>query len=89
MEEEARTYLFARNFHHQLKCQLLDSDMVIQIIRETTLDPTLILDNFANPKRSVQEPAKIAWNFATTLYFKARGQPWQLADGRPGVCLWG
>jgi hypothetical protein len=89
MEEEARTYLFGRNFHHQLKCQLLDSDMVIQIIRETTLDPTLVLDNFGNPKRSIQEPAKIAWNFATTLYFKARGQPWQLADVRPGVCYVG
>ena len=89
MEEEAKTYLFARNFHHQLKCQLLDSDMVIQIVRETTLDPTIVVDNFGNPKRSVQEPAKIAWNFATTLYFKARGQPWQLADVRPGVCYVG
>ena len=89
MEEEARTYLFARNFHHQLKCQLLDSEIVIQLIRDTTLDPTLVLDNFGNPKRSVQEPAKIAWNLATTLYFKARGQPWQLADVRPGVCYVG
>jgi len=88
-EEEARTYLFARNFHHQLKCQLLDSEMVIQIIRETTLDPAIELDNFGNPKRSLQEPARIAWNFATTLYFKARGQPWQLADVRPGVCCVG
>jgi hypothetical protein len=68
---------------------LLDSDMVIQIIRETTLDPTVVLDNFGNPKRSVQEPARIAWNFATTLYFKARGQPWQLADIRPDVCYVG
>jgi hypothetical protein len=89
MEEEARTYLFARNFHHQLKCQLLDSEMVIQIIRETTLDPTIELDHFGNPKRSLQEPARIAWNFATTLYFKARGQPWQLANVRPGVCYVG
>lgn len=89
MQEEAETYLFAKNFHHQLKCQLLDSEMVIQIIRETTLDPNLVVDNFGNPKRSVQEPARIAWNFATTLYFKARGQPWQLADVRPGVCYVG
>jgi hypothetical protein len=89
MEEEAKTYLFAKNFHHQLKCQLLDKEMVIQIVRETTLNPSLIVDNFGNPRRSVQEPAKIAWNFATTLYFKARGQPWQLADVRPGVCYVG
>ena len=50
---------------------------------------TIELDNFGNPKRSLQEPAKVAWNFATTLYFKARGQPWQLADVRPGVCYVG
>lgn len=89
VEEEAKTYLFAKNFHHQLKCQMLDSEMVIQILRETTLNPSLVLNNFGNPKRSVQEPARIAWNFATTLYFKARGQPWQLADVRPGVCYVG
>lgn len=89
MEQEAQTYLFASNFHHQLKCQLLNKEVVIQIVRDTTLDPLLVLDNFGQPKRSVQEPAKIAWNFATTLYFKARAQPWQIADVRPGVCYVG
>ena len=89
MEEEAQTYLFARNFHHQLKAQLLDREVVVQILRETTIDPTLVLDKFDQPKRAVQETAKIAWNFSTTLYFKARGQPWQLADVRPGVAYVG
>lgn len=89
LTKEAETYLFVKNFHHQLKAQLLDREVVIQIVRETTLDPTLELDRFGNPKRSLQEPAKVAWNFATTLYFKARGQPWQLADVRPGVCYVG
>jgi len=86
LAKDAETYLFVKNFHHQLKGQLLDKEAVIQIVRETTLDPTIELDNFGNPKRSLQEPAKVAWNFATTLYFKAIGQPWQLADVRPGVC---
>jgi hypothetical protein len=90
MTEEAQTYLFTRNFHHQLKAQLLHREAVVQIIRETTLDPALELDRFGNPVRSVQERAKIAWNFCTTLYFKgARLQPWQLADVRPGVCYVG
>ena len=90
MTEEAQTYLFARNFHHQLKAQLLHKEAVIQVIRETTLDPSLETDRFGNPTRSVQERAKIAWNFSTTLYFKgARLQPWQLADVRPGVCYVG
>jgi len=90
MNEEAQTYMFARNFHHQLKAQLLRDQVVVQVVRETTLDPSLELDHFGNPTRSVQEPAKIAWNLSTTLYFKgARQQPWQLADVRPGVCYVG
>jgi hypothetical protein len=88
--EEAETYLFARNFHHQLKAQLLHREVVLQVIRETTLNPRLELDRFGNASRSVQEPARIAWNFSTTLYFKgARVQPWQLADVRPRVCYVG
>jgi hypothetical protein len=89
LAKDAETYLFVKNFHHQLKAQLLDKEAVIQIVHETTLDPTIELDSFGNPKRSLQEPAKVAWNFATTLYFKARGQPWQLANVRPGVCYVG
>lgn len=90
MAEEAKTYLFARNFHHQLKAQLLHTEIVVQVVRETTLDPSRDLDNFGNPTRSLQERARIAWNFSTTLYFKgARLQPWQLADVRPNVCYVG
>jgi hypothetical protein len=90
MTDEAQIYLFARNFHHQLKAQLLHKQVVVQVIRETTLDPTLEVDRFGNPARSVQEPARIAWNLATTLYFKgARAQPWQIANVRPRVCYVG
>lgn len=90
LTDEAQIYLFARNFHHQLKAQLLHKEVVVQVIRETTLDPSLELDRFGNPARSVQEPARIAWNLATTLYFKgARAQPWQIADVRPRVCYVG
>jgi hypothetical protein len=90
MSDESQLYLFARNFHHQLKAQLLHKQVVIQVVRETTLDPSLEQDRFGNPVRSVQERARIAWNFSTTLYFKgARLQPWQLADVRPRVCYVG
>jgi len=90
MTEEAETYLFARNFHHQLKAQLLHKEVVLQVVRETTLNPSLELDRFGNPARSLQEQARIAWNFSTTTYFKgARIQPWQLANVRPGVCYVG
>jgi hypothetical protein len=90
LTEEAGTYLFARNFHDQLKAQLLHKEVVIQVVRETTINPSLELDRWGNPKRAVQERARIAWNMSTTLYFKgARLQPWQLADVRPHVCYVG
>ena len=90
MTDEAQLYLFAKNFHHQLKAQLLHKEAVIQVVRETTLDPERELDRFGHPTRSVQERARIAWNLSTTLYFKgARVQPWQLADVRPRVCYVG
>jgi len=90
MADEAQIYMFARNFHHQLKAQLLHKEVVIQVVRETTLDPELELDRFGNPTRSLQERARIAWNFSTTLYFKgARVEPWQIADVRPRVCYVG
>jgi hypothetical protein len=88
--DAAQIYLFAKNFHHQLKAQLLHKEVVVQVVRETTLDPTRELDRWGNPTRSVQEPARIAWNLSTTLYFKgARVQPWQLANVRPKVCYVG
>ena len=89
LDEEATTYLFSKNFHHQLKAQLLGTDAVLQLLRETTIDPGLDLDRFGNPKRSLQEAARLTWNIATTLFFKANGQPWQLAGVRPGVCYVG
>src|SRR5690606_9583553 len=39
--------------------------------------------------RRLQDEASTAWNFATTLYFKASGKPWRLAGVRDGVCYVG
>ncbi len=89
MTEEAETYLFAKNFHHQLKAELLVKEVAVQIIRETTIDPMIDVDGAGRPRRSLQDKARRLWNFSTTLYFKARGQPWQLANVRPGVCYVG
>jgi hypothetical protein len=36
-----------------------------------------------------QEPATIAWNFATALYYKGTGIPWKLADLDERTCLVG
>jgi hypothetical protein len=84
---EAETYLFSNNFHHQLKAELLEDRIALQLARESTLEDRAI----APTKRRIglQDEATVAWNFATTLYFKMDAKPWALAHVRPGVCYVG
>lgn len=71
---DAETYLFSNNFHHQLKAELLQDGVVLQLILESTLvDRNL---NIANDRRrGLQDEATVAWNFCTTLYFKMDAKP--------------
>ena len=40
--------------------------------------------------RGLQDPATVAWNLATGLYYKTQPEPpWKLAHVRPGVCYIG
>lgn len=86
---QAETYLFEPNFHHQLKARLLDTrSVVLQIMRESTLR-SLIGSTVDAQRRRMQDPASIAWNLSTALYFKGGYQPWRLAKVRPRVCYIG
>lgn len=86
---EAETFLFEPNFHHQLKARLLDTkNVVLQIVRESTLS-ALVTKNSDPHRRRLQDPASIAWNISTTLFFKGGGHPWKLASVRPRVCYIG
>ena len=85
----AALYLYEMNFHNQLKARLLEHRIVCQVIRETTLAPDDFKKSNGMPLRQLQDPATIAWNLATTAFFKAGGQPWKLGTPRPGVCLVG
>jgi len=85
----AKIYLYELNFHNQLKARLLMLGSPIQVIRETTLTPLEFQKLNGMPLRALQDPATLAWNLTTTAYFKACGQPWQLAAPRAGVCYVG
>lgn len=89
VQSDAEVYRFASNFHHQLKAQLLPKEIALQLVLESTLHDQELLEGAKKARRGLQDPASIAWNFATTLYFKADARPWQLADMRPGVCYVG
>ena len=85
----AEIYLYELDFHNQLKARLLEHKAAVQVVRETTLAPEEFFKSNGMPLRALQDPATLAWNLATTCYFKAGGKPWQLANVRPGVCYVG
>lgn len=87
--EEAEIYKFSSNFHHQLKAELLEDKIALQLALESTLEDRAITASKPQRRKGLQDEATVAWNFATTLYFKMEAKPWALADVRPGVCYVG
>jgi len=57
-----------RNFRRYIKAKAMQFKIPIQIVR----------DRILNPSAEMQDPATIAWNFFTALYYKAGGTPWAL-----------
>ena len=86
-EEYHEALKFKPDFHNQLKARLLDHQLITQVLQEETLEACLREPD--NPVRDKQDPATIAWNLTTTIYYKTRRRPWILADARPGVCYVG
>ncbi|NRG17616.1 hypothetical protein HPQ64_07945 [Rhizobiales bacterium] len=78
------------DFHRQIKARLLKIGQPCQLVRETTLAPDKFLNRAGNPIRGVQDPATIAWNLATALFYKSQEYPpWKIAEMREGVCYIG
>ncbi|MDA0558319.1 argonaute/piwi family protein [Burkholderia pseudomallei] len=83
-------YQYELNFHNQLKARLLEhGDIVIQILRETTIAPNDFLRRDGRPMRGTQDPATLAWNLSVTTYYKFGKRPWRLEHIREGVCYIG
>ena len=78
------------DFHRQVKARLLKFGHTSQLVRETTLAPDSFLNKAGYPIRRLQDPATVAWNLATGLYYKSQPEPpWKVANVRPGVCYIG
>jgi hypothetical protein len=78
------------DFHRQVKARLLKLGYTSQLMRETTLAPDKFKNKAGYATRKLQDPATVAWNFATGLYYKTQPKPpWKLARIRPGVCYIG
>ena len=57
-----------QNFRRHLKAKAMKYKIPIQLMR----------DKIASPNSSMQDPATIAWNFFTAIYYKASGTPWAM-----------
>jgi hypothetical protein len=75
------------DFHHALKGKVMEFGIPVQILRETVAKGFLY---YGQPSvKVIQEPATVAWNLSTALYYKANGKPWRLAKLRQDTCYVG
>ena len=74
--------LLFRTFYRAIKAKAMihDEAVPIQILRRDTID---------RPTDKGQSFATRAWNFSTSLYYKARGTPWRPTDLPKNVCFVG
>ncbi len=68
IESENEVIELEQNFRRLLKAKAMKYKIPIQLCR----------DGIASPSKGMQDPATIAWNFFTALYYKASGTPWAL-----------
>jgi len=84
---EPEQYSFSIDFRRQIKARVMELEMPIQIIRESTLALEATERRFGS--RPLTPLSDRAWNLCTALYYKSGGKPWKLADVRNGVCYVG
>jgi hypothetical protein len=75
------------DFHNALKGKTMKYHIPVQLLLNSTIRG--FLDWGSNTGRGVQEPATIAWNFGTAVYYKANGKPWRLAKLDQTTCYVG
>lgn len=83
---EPEEYDFSVDFRRQLKARVMEFNIPIQIIRQSTL---LLREAERDDARSLTPLSDRAWNLSTVFYYKAGGKPWRLSTAREGVCYVG
>jgi hypothetical protein len=68
-----------RSFHNALKAHAMRAKLTTQLVWESTLESS----------RRIQDPASVAWNFFTALYFKADNMPWEMQFSSHRTCFLG
>ncbi len=83
---DPRQYGFSLDFRRQIKARVMELEVPIQIVRESTLR---LRPRESMAERDLTPLSDRAWNLSTALYYKSGGKPWKLSTARDGVCYVG
>ncbi len=87
--EAAEPYFFKEHFRNQLKARLLEHRVSTQVLREGTLENVFSTPQDTSQAGLMKMQSQIAWNIATTAFYKTGGRPWKVDGIRKGVCYIG
>jgi hypothetical protein len=79
-------YGLSPDFRRQLKGRMMEHDLPVQIVRESTL---LITESVRRGEKGDNPLSDRLWNMATALFYKSGFKPWKTPWAREGVCYVG
>lgn len=79
-------YGMSPDFRRQLKVRVMQHDLPVQIVRESTL---LVTDQVRRGLKGVNPLSDRLWNMGTALFYKCGRKPWKTPWARDGVCYIG
>lgn len=79
-------YGMSPDFRRQLKARVMQYDLPVQIVRESTL---LVTDQVRRGLKGVNPLSDRLWNIGTALFYKCGRKPWKTPWAREGVCYVG
>ncbi len=79
-------YGMSPDFRRQIKARVMEHDIPVQIVRESTL---IVTDQIRYGHKGVNPLSDRLWNFGTALFYKCGRKPWKTPWARDGVCYVG
>ena len=79
-------YDLSPDFRRQLKARMMQHELPVQIVKESTLR---ITDDIRQGRPGPNPLSDRLWNFGTGVFYKLGRKPWRLDSARDGVCYIG
>ncbi|WP_406868312.1 hypothetical protein [Paraburkholderia fungorum] len=86
IDEFEESHSMSPDFRRQLKARMMEAELPVQIIRESTLR---ITEQVRQGLKGANPLSDRLWNFATAVYYKCGSKPWKTPWAREGVCYVG